>query len=1011
MMKRRVISLLAMVAMLCTMVVFAMPEIAVAAETYPRYKDHVAATAAGHDGKNWSISSKEDWDAMRDVADVATEDYFKGVTFHLTNDIEFGVDSANRRQPMGINTNGAAFAGTIDGHGYGFNNIYIFNSEKNTYGDLSSSGAAVIHTGLFLRLGNCTFRDFGLNGGLIRQSSSNNAGAISSFGTVMTGKVPTFERVWSSVNISSVCSARINGLAGTIGNYAVTVNVNGFVFDGVLAKGYSDNHKNQDSYAVLHTGEHNDPGTFLNIITDFKGYNANIAAGSTTNTYTIATGEAGAQFALFRFNSESAFDAATIENIYGVKRREDGIDAGYSIGTVMNSSAGSNALLTDMSAAEAAYTINTHPTENPVYFKLNEKGQVRPIPEGKSEGKIIKIAVAGDVTKNVYVNSNSTVDLKTELGYKSELTFEKVAGDCTINGTSVTVGTGDVTVAMTNSCVDHDVDYAFDADTKQHSGTCELCGHQVLEDCELIDCTSNPIDWNAATHNGTCEKCESKFAEICAFEYEETADGYKYVCECGRTADAEAPVVAGDINDNSAVDLVDAIQLLKKAVGKTVTINERNADVDGNNVVGVNDVYKIILYFMKDAEVMAEFEATQARANVANFYNKEAIEVGNLKMDGKEDTNNRYVRTEYISVGKGNKVVFGPIRKAQAVMGHFYDADGNAIELINVNNENLKTEYSFKATVQEKKFQGTLQEKVVDGMVMVSITAPADAAYVRLQANAKEADQFYIRINNEFSLEDYQCRTTGDTDALNNPEKDQLFLTIGDSLCSASRDTDTLPYRGWEGRIRRNFGAATVDSSEGGSAVSTVSLSGEINPDLLTGETATDRQWIVSQLLEHKGSFKFEYILLEGGGNDAHYDAPMGEISDSFDPETFADISTFAGGMELLIYNAIKEHGDTAAIGYMSIYAMPLHEQFKDSGDYFVVAEQICEKWNIPYLDIFNLMPDFDTEKYTINSSGSGPDYIHANADGYDMMQEHIDPFISEMRPIDQDIYLEVQKY
>ena len=1036
-MKRRLISLLAMLAMLCTMVVIAMPTTA-AAEDYTSYPAFSTYTGASDTRKDWTISSKADWDKMREVADAATADYFSGYTFHLTKDIDFAVDDANRQQPMGINTNGAAFAGTINGHGYGFNNIYICNSEKTDYGD------GVLHTGLFLRLGNCKFVDFGLNSGLIRQISSGATGTISSFGTVMTGKVPTFERVWSSVYIAPYCSARINGLAGSIGKTAATVNVNGFVFDGVLAKGYGSAHKNQDSYAVRYTGESTNPGKFTNIITDFAGYNAKVEPGSSSNTYKVTKNTGNAEFALFSFYSKAAINASTLENIYAVKRLEEGIDSGYSIGTVMDNSNQSASMLTDMSAAEAAWTINNNPSQSatPVYFTLNAQGKVRPIPEGKSDGKIVKIALTGDAERSIFVRPGSTVDLKAELGYKSNVSFVKVEGECTINGTSATVGTGDVVVEMTNPCVDHN--YGYTKGDKKHTGICSICNHQVTEDCKLINCTINDIDWNAATHTGTCEHCGNNFTENCAFEYKKTDAGYKYVCSCGRTADASAPMVAGDVTEDNAVDLIDAIRLLKKVVNIPVTINERNADVDGDNASNVQDVRKIILYYMNDPQTKADFKATEDRANEENYFNKENIEYGNLKMDGKEGTNERYIRTDFISVGAGNKVVFGPVRKAQAVLGHFYDADGNAIELINVNNENLKTEHVFKAEVQGKDVEvidygkganvGTLGTKVVDGLEIVSIVAPEGAAYVRLQANANEDEQYYIRINNEFSLADYQCHTIGDANSLTNAEKGQLFLTVGDSLCSAARDdqdTTVAPKKGWEGRINRNLGAETIDTSQGGSALSTIRyLKENDDPNLDTEGTSTSynpRQCIVNQLTMHRETgTAFEYILLEGGGNDGSMDAKIGYWKNddestgvklfnptSYDPKDFAPEDTFMGGIERLIYSAIKTYGDTVAIGFMLPYPHPLDERFADTGNYFQYMEEICEKWDIPYLDLYyNYLKNFDTAKYTTNSDHTGPDYIHADGTGYDMMQIYIDPFVqNEMRPVNQDIFLEVQKY
>ncbi len=1045
-MKKRLISLLAMLAMLCTMVVIAMPTTA-AAEDYTSYPAFSTYTGASDTRKDWTISSKADWDKMREVADAATADYFSGYTFHLTKDIDFAVDDANRQQPMGINTNGAAFAGTINGHGYGFNNIYICNSEKTDYGD------GVLHTGLFLRLGNCKFVDFGLNSGLIRQISSGATGTISSFGTVMTGKVPTFERVWSSVYIAPYCSARINGLAGSVGNKAATVNVNGFVFDGVLAKGYGSAHKNQDSYAVRYTGESTNPGKFTNIITDFAGYNAKVEPGSSSNTYKVTKNTGNAEFALFSFYSKAAINASTLENIYAVKRLEEGIDNGYSIGTVMDNSNQSASMLTDMSAAEAAWTINNNPSQSatPVYFTLNAQGKVRPIPEGKSDGKIVKIAITGDAEQSIFVRPGSTVDLKAELGYTSNVSFVKVEGECTINGTSATVGTADVVVEMTNPCVDHN--YGYTKGDKKHIATCSLCGYKMTEDCKLINCTINSIDWNVASHTGTCQHCGNNFTQNCDYEYKNTESGYQYVCSCGRTADAESPLAVGDVNEDGKIDLFDALRLLKKVASMPVEINERNADVDGSNTPDLKDVRKLILHYMNDPQTKADFKATEDRANEENYFKKENIEYGNLKMDGKEGTNERYIRTDFISVGAGNKVVFGPVRKAQAVLGHFYDKDGNAIELINFNNEKLKTEYAFKATIQEKDVEikadgsvaGELKTKEVDGMLMVSITAPEGAAYVRLQANANEDEQYYIRINNEFSLADYQCRTIGDANTLTNIEKDQLFLVVGDSLCSAAADpTD----KGWRGRIVRDYGVITSYSAQGGSALSTIRyLKENSDSNLDTDTNINSRQCIVNQINEWRDSdLSFEYILLEGGGNDCSQSAQVGYYENddpngkklfnptSYDPKDFAPESTYIGGLERAIYSAIKTYGDTAAIGYMSVYDGPYYgtdSAFSGMGNYFQYAKEVCDKWGIPYLDLFSILTEdkFNSRPSTegkpnYDPNGLTTDGIHANADGYDVMQEYIGPFVTgivpeefkdeiteTMRPVDQEVFLTVQQY
>lgn len=1078
-MNRKVISLLAILAMLCTMFTFEMPSIAEEASSedtalssiladidaggtelkklladadeaaiiaaaeldksgitwkafewdvndYPRYAFHKVYEAAGYAEndavKNWSISDPADWEAMRDVADgvnatignagadAPTEngeyvDYFKGVTFHLTGDIEF---SKTQMKPMGfsIYKEGGGFAGTLDGHGYGFTDVYVRVVKNDALNPDTEKAYAnsCIYTGLFHRLADCTIKDFGLNRGLITTNTGSTQSCISSFGTVISGKTPKFERVWSSAYLYAQSNTRGTALVGTFDNTDITVDLNGFVFDGAMVKGYGAEHSGQFTFGVYGTQgtTMGDDNSFYNIITDYKSCN-----GSFNTNYVITEKVRGARSALFNFSSVTAYEACDIENVYAVKGK--GINDGYFIAGTGYGGSGSEDLLTDMSAAEVAWTINQNPTSlnedgtgaEPVYFTLNDNGEVRPIPEGEQDGKIIKASITGAITKDLFVNAGSTVDLKTKLGYNDTASLTISEGDgYSVDGSSVTFGTADVTL---NLAVDCEHNFSYENNGEQHIGTCSLCGYQIAEDCVAETYTESENTTDAATHSGECKVCETTFTQPCDFALN---DG-KYVCaDCGREADAPAEMVAGDVKGDGKVDLTDAIALLKKLVDESRTINERNADVDGDGgEPAIGDAHKIILFFLKDKKTVDAFEAIEQRVNKANFYNEETIAVGNLKMDGTDGENDRYLVTENIAVGKGNTIVFGPVRPAQPVMGYFYDADVTPMNDGLINHLDINTVHTF-----------------AEGMIMASVTVPEGAAYVRLQANAEEEDQFYIRINNDFSIADYQYQTKADADALGNPLKDQFVLTVGDSLCAAGGNADRDPtpdgeLGGWPRRIKQQYNASVINSSQGGAGISIVKFLNNT-----TGETITDRQCIVNQLNMHRDTGRqFEYILLEGGGNDAANATEqygiVGEVSDSFDPATF-DPSTYAGGLELLIYSTIKTHGDTAAIGYMSYYDMPYaaFEGMHTNNRYFTVGKEICKKWGIEYLNLnedeeFN--ERFDESKYnkTTNPNAHTYDGIHANDAGYDIMYDYIGPFMQEMRPVSQEIYLEVQKY
>lgn len=1013
---------------------------------YPRYLFHDAFIDRGYTQDKWSISATTDWEAMREVADAANvpktnttaeeikalaatkSDYFVGTEFHLTNDVIFANNTPIDPMGFSIYNEGGGFAGTINGHGYGFSNIFIQPGDQKSElyvpdettedpddyltdakGNYIQYENSFLHSGLFHRLADCKFIDFGLNSGLVYQTSGNGNSCVSSFGNVKAGATPEFKRVWSSVAIAPLCNAQGTAMVGSFEDQAITVKVNGYVFDGAIVKGQSTSHGGQISFALYSGGGEfkADNNNFYNIITDYQSCNGKIGSlKATSYKITPDTGSSytrGGKSALFNFGSVEAFRAADIQNVYAVKREIEGINEGYTLGISSSwGGSGSEDLLTDMSAAEVAWTINNKPSEDadPVYFTLNDDGQVRPIPEGKQDGKVIKVSITGDITKDYFFNAGDSVAL-SDVGYIAEYhAIEKVAGDdATLDETAatLTLGSSDVTLNLTSTCTTHE--YSYSSDGEQHTGTCSICNHQVVEACTPNEegYTLNEITADAATHSGTCATCGEDFTQPCVFTLQDGA----YVCACGRTADAPAAMDAGDANGNGTIDLADAIQVLKKAVGKTATINERNADVDGDSVSGINDVRKIILYYLGDKKIKEEFDAIEARVNAGNHYDLENASVGNLKMDGTESDNDRYVVTENIAVSKGNKIVFGPVREAQAVMGHFYDEDGNAIELIN--HLNIEAEYTF-----------------AEGMIMASVIAPEGAATVRLQANAKEKDQFYIRINNDFSVADYQYQTGAAADTLENPLSDQLFLTVGDSLCAAATEKrDSQPdgiLRGWARRIYQQYDAKVINSSEGGSAVSTVKFHNNE-----TGETISTRQCIVNQLNEHTDiGREFEYILLEGAGNDAanatdEYGLVGTFHPTSFNPAHFDDETTYAGGLERLIYTAIKEHGDTAAIGYMSYYAMPYaaNEGIRETGKYFEVGKAICEKWGIEYLNLYDILTEdiFNSKSTANDETAHTHDGIHANDAGYDIMQGYIGPFTQTMRPISQEVYLEVQKY
>ena len=348
-----------------------------------------------------------------------------------------------------------------------------------------------------------------------------------------------------------------------------------------------------------------------------------------------------------------------------------------------------------------------------------------------------------------------------------------------------------------------------------------------------------------------------------------------------------------------------------------------------------------------------------------NCYRFEQTTRGNIKMNGALGENDRFIVSEAYEIQEGDRITFGPVRPMQPVMGYFFDEEQKPLALIN--HTNIEIAHTFK-----------------EGMVMASVLAPKGAAAVRLQLTIAEKDLFCVFINEEICQEELPSERY-----LGNPLKGQNVLTVGDSLCAAAKDTKIDGMRGWARRIREEYDANVFNAGIGGAALSVCRMS---------REKATEWHHIYKQFHRFKG-YDYDFILMEGGGNDCWDKAPIGEISESFDPDSF-DQNTYVGGLELLFYTAVKKYGDTAALGYMSLYKTPHFFKTLFINEYFEVGKKVCEKWGIPYLDMYNEL-EVDTVQYTV-------DGIHAHEGGYNVMGPYINSFMKKLQPISKEVYEKV---
>ncbi len=235
-----------------------------------------------------------------------------------------------------------------------------------------------------------------------------------------------------------------------------------------------------------------------------------------------------------------------------------------------------------------------------------------------------------------------------------------------------------------------------------------------------------------------------------------------------------------------------------------------------------------------------------------------------------------------------------------------------------------------------------------------------------------------------FSFTAYAGKGVGNTEPevlhTDSPLYGKKALFCGDSICAASgADYSNMTRWGWAGRIARDYGMVYANRGVDGASISNV----------------RGTNTIIAQLeAEANQGDTYDFVILEGGGNDGWDMAEIGTISDSTELNSF-DESTFAGGLENLFCYA-KTYFPNATIGYIMTFQIPVaFGNLNNMTGYYKVAEEICDKWDIPYLDLhsdkeFNELMNIEQGETTV-------DKIHPNGKGYDLIYPRVAEFMEYM--------------
>lgn len=206
-----------------------------------------------------------------------------------------------------------------------------------------------------------------------------------------------------------------------------------------------------------------------------------------------------------------------------------------------------------------------------------------------------------------------------------------------------------------------------------------------------------------------------------------------------------------------------------------------------------------------------------------------------------------------------------------------------------------------------------------------------------------------------------------------NPFANKRALFLGDSICYGSSDNQRLEVMGWAGRLQDILKIKSDNRGIIGLSLSTI------------------RSGRIVDFMKAAPKNAYDYVIMQGGVNDAWGNnihstppAPVGKITDSYSPVDF-DISTFAGALEELFFNAYLRF-PSARLGFIINFDL---KGERDLALYDDVAREICKKWKVACLDMHN--DKYVTETLLENHSPVYlPDGAHPSSKGYDRISPYI---------------------
>jgi lysophospholipase L1-like esterase len=162
-----------------------------------------------------------------------------------------------------------------------------------------------------------------------------------------------------------------------------------------------------------------------------------------------------------------------------------------------------------------------------------------------------------------------------------------------------------------------------------------------------------------------------------------------------------------------------------------------------------------------------------------------------------------------------------------------------------------------------------------------------------------------------------------------------------------------------------------------------------------TGRTDSIVERISKMFSEYPNA---DYIILQGGVNDAWSSVPLGTVTTGYDGPF--DETTYCGAFESMLRQCIL-NWKGKKIGFIITHKIKTAEGVYNFAGFMQKSRDICEKWSVPYIDLYKYsgitgdLTAINNMYFQLNN-GVG-DYTHPTQLGYQILTPKIESWMKTL--------------